>query len=339
MLINLKNFEYVNFDDFKLQIDDREGSHKTRIVDGYPAEINESFIYGQYEYIGGDSVLFPGELFEKWKTEEYGGGSSSSYSGTVDAAGNVSLSKDTDDSTYDVIHKIYRRDLVSIEDELKRYAEYCFIYISAIYNTIDQALINSNGSGKAVDPYYFELKKVTDKVDWKKAKKDVSYVIGMKKTICAMYEDHYQKSFSFSTYGKEVEYPFVSTVMAPGEEKLLNKKDIRKRKKVHFAYLEEAAVKSQGFNVGKNPHKSAMYIVSIVFLSLWGAAMIYGLATAISSAVKGKQTVSDMIGFVFAYGSVISPFFIIGLVFIIITSIQYKKYKQFKEQYKEFSKH
>lgn len=335
MLYNYKDYKYLNIDKFINMIDEEEEKYETRNVDGYIASLGESFLYGEYEYSGGNTVLFPGELFKSWKTVEYS--SSSTYSGTVDSAGNVTLSPNVD--AYDVYHYIYRRDLVSIEDELRRYAEYCFIYISAISNTVDQTLENSKGSGEHVDKIIYEFKKVIDKVNWDEARKNVSYVIGIKKILCAMYEGYYKEPFVFHYYGKTVTYPFISKVMAPSEELYLNKKDIREREKVHFAYLEEAASKIEGFALGKNPHKSAKHDLSIVFLSFWGFMTLIGAISGLVGALRnGQEPVYQTFTVALYFGLMAIPFLIIGVIFAIIVGKKYRKYKKFNKEYEKYIK-
>ena len=94
MLLNYKNYKYLDIDKFVAMIDEEEEMNNIRIVDGYSAALGESFIYGQYEFSGGNTVVFPGELFKSWTTERVI--SSGTYSGTVDACGNVTLSPDLD---------------------------------------------------------------------------------------------------------------------------------------------------------------------------------------------------------------------------------------------------
>lgn len=335
MLINNKNYKYLDIDKFIAMIDEEEEMNNIRIVDGYSAVLGESFIYGEYEYSGGNTVVFPGELFKSWTTERVI--SSGTYSGTVDACGNVTLSPDLD--SVDVNHYIYRRDLTSLEDELKRYAEYCFIYISAIDNISDQEIENAEASGGNVDLIIYKFKEVLVKVDWERARKEVPYVIGIKKILCAMYETHYKKPFIFSNYGKNIYYPFISKVMAPGEKQYLDKEHIREREKVHFSYLEEAASKIEGFALGKNPHKSGMYVVSIVFLSFWGFMTAIGLVSGIVSALKnGDQPFLQSLGVGAYFAFLAAPFFVIGLIFAIVTGVKYKKYKKFNKQYEDLVK-
>lgn len=334
MLFNHTNYKYLNIDDFIKKIDDEEGSKKTRVIDGYSASLGESFLYGEYEYSGGNSVEFPGELFKSWVEEKYG---SSGYSGRVDADGYVSLTPDVD--TYECYHRIYRRDLVSIEDELKRYAEYCYIYISAISNTVDQTFENAKASGEQVDEIIYRFKEVIDKVNWEQTRKDVSYVISIKKILCNMYEEYYKKPFVFHYYGKNVNYPFISKVLAPSEEQYLNKKDIRKREKIHFAYLEKAALKADSFSLGKNPHKSAMHVLSIVFLSFWGLMTLIGALSGLVSALKNKdQPLYQSFGVALYFGLMAIPFLIVGLVFIVNVGKKYKQYKKFNKQYEKYIK-
>ena len=335
MLLNLTDFKYLDIERFIGMIDERDSFAFNRSIDGYSAIDAESFIYGEYEYCGGNSVIFPGELYKKWETVDYD--STGSYSGTVDASGNVTLSKDYSETT--IHHFIYRRRFDTVDDEIRRYGEYCFHYISAIKNMSEKRITNATAAGGKVESIYYQFKEITDKINWQEAEKDVTYTINLKITLCKMYEAYFKEPFEFVNSGKDLVFHFVSKVMAPGEEQYLGKKDVKKREKVHFAFLEEAANKIRHFTLGKNPHKTAKHVLSIVFLAVWGAFSIFGGLTGIFGGLKnGENLISKFFG-MFAYFSFMAhPFLIIGLIFLIIVAVQYSSYKKFNKYYKQFIK-
>ena len=333
MLFNNKDYRYIAIDRFISMIDEEENA--SRYIDGYSANLYESFIYGEYEYIGGGTVVFPGTLYKTWTTTKYH--DSDSYSGWADDAGRVTLSKDSYEET--IVHKIYRRDLTSLEDELNRYAEYCYYYISGISNMIDRALKDADASGASPDPFIYVLKDVVDKINWNETKKSVSYVIGLKKALCRFYESHYGEPFTFNIQGKQVVYPFISKIMAPGEDKYLAEKDVREREKIHFDYLEKAANLAETFKIGKNPRKSGKFVVSIVFLVFWAVFTTFGLVTGFGAGIINA---TNPFLYALEHGAYLAflalPFFIIGLSMNISVNKQYKKYKDLNDEYQKYLK-
>ena len=329
MLFNYKDFSYINIDEFLNMV---EMHH----VDNYIGVEGESFLYGEYEFVDGsrEEVVFPGKIFKEWTTREYV--SSGTYSGYADADGSVTLSEDVD--YIDVSHKICRRDLSSLDDELERYAEYCFYYVSALTNDANNAFNNAEASGRSVEDIYYKIQEVTRGISWNLARTDVKYIVDLKKKLCDIYENYFKKPYTFQLYGKTIAYPFISKIMAPGEEKLLDKKNLREREKVHFAYLEkEAEWHNENYLIDEKPRRSgALFVLSIIFLSFWGLMTGIGALSGYFSGVKnGGDPIMMMLQVAGWFALLASPFFIIGLIFRIKVEKQFKEHKKYIKEHNQ----
>ena len=319
-----------SFDSFLSWIDPQEKYGHGRHDRG------ESFIYGRYEYMGDITCGYFCHLHNWWvetRREECG------YTGTISGdSDTVNISSDFYD--VDIDHFIFKRDFISLEDEIMRYGDFCVRYCFAAKNHLNGVVEDKRGAGMPVDKKILNLRAMVNAIDEDLLTEDCLYAIRKKKEICPYIEDYWGGPFTLSLNDKPFRYPFVTNIMSDKEKEFVEKWGKKKitseyydaRERLHFEYLEEMAskVKLNYYKKGyekywKNPLKSFLFVVATAWNSFF---LLLSLIVLIEFAIEPEKFEEA------PPGMIIGTFFVAMIPGLLIMLIKLAKYINYKKALK-----
>ena len=194
----------------------------------------------------------------------------------MDSYGNVELTEHYATTKYHYV--IYRRDFESIDDELRRYGEYCVKYVLGLKAYLMKTLRSSGRSGSGasagmVEVYEFLLRCFDENA----LTRNYLYAIKAKRAATQKYKKLVGGYFRPSWYGHALYYPFVTNIMSDRERAFVNagKEDYEKREELHFEYLEQLAKADTPF-VPRKKKFSVILLIAGFVLAAFGLFLMLG---------------------------------------------------------------
>ena len=302
-------------------------------VDDYLSYVSHSAIYGEYEYeINGVFSHYYKEI------KVVRASNSDSYSGFADQSGFVTLHKDS--GTYTVEFDVFRRDRISLNDEILRYADYCRFCVICLRNYCDGQLKHREQTGRIDNASIPSIRNDLEKINFKKLDKDPIYAIKSRKAVLKHYETlGYHHPWSSSKY---VYYQFFSTIKCEEEKQIeeeykkSKKKDelnyIKRKEEAHFKYLES---KLSDIKLNFDNQVVLYYDLTkrerfLRFVSLVASILLFLALFGLPAAIKEVHPDATFTTYLLYYSGTLG-LLALPLIYFILKTIKRRNFKRAKK--------